>query len=188
MPALELVRLMLGSGCAFGGGFLAIALIEAIDASCGIDQLLLAGKERVASGTNFNVQVTFLGGASLELLAARAGDGNINVFWVNSWFHLITLYRRRPGRNFKRDIVAEMVISHKGTKRRHEGTKPLINSCLSVFSLCLCVNPSSRFAPKRPHQHTPEYSHRTRPSPTVLGPDNSKSHQSRPPDTVAQAS
>jgi hypothetical protein len=23
----------------------------------------------------------------LERLAARAGDGNINVFWVNSWFH-----------------------------------------------------------------------------------------------------
>ena len=78
---------MLGSGCAFGGRFLAIALVEAIDASCGIDQLLLAGKERVASRTNFNVQVTFLSGASLERLAARAGDGNINVFWVNSWFH-----------------------------------------------------------------------------------------------------
>jgi hypothetical protein len=43
----------------------------------------------------------------LERLAARAGDGNINVFWVNSWFHLITLYRRRPGRDFKRDILAE---------------------------------------------------------------------------------
>jgi hypothetical protein len=83
---------MLGSGCVFGGWLLAIPLVEAIDASCGIDQLLLAGKERVASGTNFDVQVTFLGGASLELLAARAGDGDINVFWVNSWFHLITLY------------------------------------------------------------------------------------------------
>src|SRR5215510_10610337 len=92
MPALGGAWLMLGSGCAVGGGFLAIALVEAIDASCGIDQLLLAGKERVASGTNFDVQVTFFGGASLELLAARAGDGDINVFWVNSWFHLITLY------------------------------------------------------------------------------------------------
>ena len=100
-----LVRLMLGSGCAFGGGFLAIALVEAIDASGGIDQLLLAGKERVASGTNFNVQVTFLGGASFEGLAARAGDGDLDVFWVNSWFHLITLYRRRPGRDFKRYMI-----------------------------------------------------------------------------------
>jgi len=90
----EFVRLMLGSGCAFSGGFLAVALVEAIDASGGIDQLLLAGKERVASGTNFNVQVTFFGGASLERLAARAGDGNINVFWVYSWFHMLTLSRR----------------------------------------------------------------------------------------------
>ena len=107
---------MLGSGCAVGGGFLAIALVEANDASCGIDQLLLAGKERVASGTNFDVQVTFLGGASLERLAARAGDGNINVFWVNSWFHLITLYRRHAGRNFKRDIVVEQTVSRKDAK------------------------------------------------------------------------
>ena len=98
---------MLGSGCAFGGGFLAVALVEAVDASGGIDQLLLAGKERVASGTNFNVQVTFLGGASFEGLAARAGDVNLDVFWVNSWFHVITLYRRRPGRDFERDILAE---------------------------------------------------------------------------------
>ena len=96
---------MLGSGCAVGGGFLAIALVEAIDASGGIDQLLLAGKERVASGTNFNVQVTFLGGASFECLAARAGDGDINVFWVNSWFHLVTSYRRHAGRDYKRDII-----------------------------------------------------------------------------------
>ena len=109
---------MLGSGCAFGGGFLAIALVEAIDASCGIDQLLLAGKERVASRTNFNVQVTFLGGASLERLAARAGDGNIDVFWVNSWFHLITLYRRHAGRDFKRDILAEQAVSRKDAKMK----------------------------------------------------------------------
>jgi len=114
---------MLGSGCAVGGGFLAIALVEAIDASCGIDQLLLAGKERVASGTNFDVQVTFLGGASVERLAARAGDGNINVFWVNSWFHLITLYRRHAGRNFKRDIVVEQTVSRKDAKMKTQRRK-----------------------------------------------------------------
>ena len=88
--AIALIRKSLLCGCCrVGSGFLSIALVEAIDASGGIDQLLLAGKERVASGTNFNVQVTFLGGASMECLAARAGDGDIDVFWVNSWFHLI---------------------------------------------------------------------------------------------------
>ena len=48
------------------GGFLAVTLIEAIDASCGIDEFLFAREERVASRTDFDVQITFLGGASLE--------------------------------------------------------------------------------------------------------------------------
>ena len=86
---------MLWRGRIFGGRFLAIALVEAIDASCGIDQLLFPGKERVASGTDFDVQVTFLSGARLERLATSAGNGYINVFWVNSWFHFV-LYRRPP--------------------------------------------------------------------------------------------
>jgi hypothetical protein len=107
---------MLWRSSTFGCWFLAVALVEAIDASCGIDQLLLAGKERVASRTNFNVQVTFLGGASLERLAARAGDGNIDVFWVNSWFHLITLYRRHAGRDFKRDILDVFTQRRKAAK------------------------------------------------------------------------
>ena len=69
------------------GGFLAVTLVEAIDASCGIDELLFARKERVASRTDFDVQVTFAGRAGFERLAARAGDGYFNVFGVNSWFH-----------------------------------------------------------------------------------------------------
>jgi len=52
---------MLGSGCAFGGGFLAIAFVEAIDAPGSIDELLFAGEEGVASRANFDVQVALLG-------------------------------------------------------------------------------------------------------------------------------
>ena len=48
------------------GGFLAVTLVEAIDASCGIDEFLFTREERVASRTDFDVQVTFLRGASLE--------------------------------------------------------------------------------------------------------------------------
>jgi len=44
-----------------GGWFLAVALVEAIDASGGIDQLLFAGEERVASRAYFDVQVALLG-------------------------------------------------------------------------------------------------------------------------------
>ena len=89
---------MLWSGGGFGSGFLAVTLVKAIDASCGIDQLLFTRKERVASRTDFDVQVALLGGASLECLAARAADSNFNVFGMNSWFHflLVTLYRRPP--------------------------------------------------------------------------------------------
>ena len=48
---------MLCGSCAFRGWFLAVTLIEAIDASRGIDQLLFAGEERVAGRANFDVQV-----------------------------------------------------------------------------------------------------------------------------------
>ena len=78
------------------GGFPAVTLVEAINASCGIDELLFAREERVASRTDFDVQVTFLRGASLERLAARASDCYFVIFGMNSWFHflLVTLYRR----------------------------------------------------------------------------------------------
>ncbi len=103
--AWKLIWLMLWRGCAFGGWFFAVALVEAIDTSCGIDQLLFSGKEWMASRTDFDVQVTFLGGASLEGLATRAGDRNFNVFWMNSWFHFVTLYRRHHAAFSKRDMI-----------------------------------------------------------------------------------
>jgi hypothetical protein len=96
---------MLCGSCAFGSGFLAIALVEAIDASCGVDELLFSGKERVAGGADFDVQIALLGRARLESLAASARYCDIDVFWMNSWFHLITLYRRPPAAIFKQDIL-----------------------------------------------------------------------------------
>jgi hypothetical protein len=96
---------MLWRGCAFRGWFFAVALVEAIDTSCGIDQFLLSGKKRVTRRTDFDVQVTFLGGASLESLATRAADRNFNVFWMNSWFHFVTLYKRHHAAFSKRDMI-----------------------------------------------------------------------------------
>ena len=57
---------MLWRGGAFGRGFLAITFVKAVYASGGINQLLFPGKERVASGTDFDVQITFASGARLE--------------------------------------------------------------------------------------------------------------------------
>ncbi len=82
--------LMLWGGRGFGGWLLAIALVESIYASGGVDQLLFAGEERVSSRANFDVQVALLGRAGLECIAASAGNSYIDVFWVNSWFHLVS--------------------------------------------------------------------------------------------------
>ena len=108
--AKALIELLSGSR-SIGGWFLAIALVEAIDASRGIDQLLFAGEERVASRANFDVQVALLRGAGLERFAASAGNSYIDVFWVNSWFHLVTFYRRRTGRIFKQVMIGACVVA-----------------------------------------------------------------------------
>ena len=109
MPALVVVReerptyagvfrvsmLTLCWGSSFGR-FLAITLVKAIDASCGIDQLLFSGKERVAGRANFDVQIALLGRAGLESFATSTANGYFDVFGVNSWFHyfFVTLHRR----------------------------------------------------------------------------------------------
>jgi hypothetical protein len=79
-----------GGAFSFGCGFLAVTLVKAIDASRGIDQLLFTRKERVASRTDFYVQVIFLGRACFEGLAASTGNSYFGVFGVNSWFHFNT--------------------------------------------------------------------------------------------------
>ena len=74
-------------GGAFGRRFLSVTLVEAVNASRGVDQLLLAREERVTSRADFYVQVALLGGSGGERLAAGAGNINIDVFRMNSWFH-----------------------------------------------------------------------------------------------------
>ena len=59
---------------------------EALDAACGVDQLLLAGKERVAGSADFDDDVALVGGAGLELVAAGALDVDVVVLGVNSFF------------------------------------------------------------------------------------------------------
>jgi hypothetical protein len=96
---------MLRGGGGFSRGFLAITFVEAIYASSGINQLLFPGKERVASGTDFDVQVTFARRAGLERFAASAGDGYFDVFGVYSWFHFVTLDQRPQAAFCKRTMI-----------------------------------------------------------------------------------
>ena len=116
MFAKASIELLSGSR-GFGGWFLAVALVEAIDASRSIDQLLFAGKERVASRANFDVQVALFGRAGLEGLAASAGNSYVDVFWVNSWFHLVTSPGRHAGRNYKRDIIEARPVGRQAGDR-----------------------------------------------------------------------
>jgi len=59
---------------------------EALDAACGVDQLLLAGEVGVAGGADFDDDVAFVRGAGLKAGSARALDVDGFVLWVNSLF------------------------------------------------------------------------------------------------------
>jgi hypothetical protein len=63
-----------------------VFLVETINTSTGVNQLLLAGVERVALGADFNLDVLF-GGAGLNDLAACASDGRLLVLGVDTFLH-----------------------------------------------------------------------------------------------------
>ncbi len=75
--------LLLGS---YGCVRLGILAAEALDAACGVDQLLLAGKERVAGGADFDMDVALVGGASGKIVAASALYVYLVVAGVNAFF------------------------------------------------------------------------------------------------------
>ena len=64
----------------------AVALLEAINASAGIYQLLLASKERMALGADINAQF-LLRRAGLESLAAYAAYDRLAVLRMYALFH-----------------------------------------------------------------------------------------------------
>ena len=70
-----------------------VALLEAIHTSAGIDQLLLAGKERMALGTDINAKV-FLGGRRLDNFAACATDRGRLILGMNTLFHSCHLFNQ----------------------------------------------------------------------------------------------
>ena len=81
------LRCLLRWGSLFCRRLLSVALVEAVDSTSRVNEFLFASEKRVASRTDFNVQVTFASGAGFKSLAAGAADRNFNVFWVDSWFH-----------------------------------------------------------------------------------------------------
>ena len=81
----QLYRRYLLRGAAARGGITrsGIFLTELVDAAGRIDNLLLAGIERVAVRAHFDLQIVSEGRAGLERIAARAIDRDLFVFGMD---------------------------------------------------------------------------------------------------------
>ena len=67
-------------------------LVEAINTSTGVNQLLLAGIERVALGADLNTNV-LLGRTGSKDIAASAADGGLFVVGMDTFLHFVHLFR-----------------------------------------------------------------------------------------------
>jgi len=70
------------SGFAFG----CVSLSKLLYASCCVDEFLLSSKERVAVGTDIDVDVAD-GGTSLHYKATGTDHLRLLVLWMNAFFH-----------------------------------------------------------------------------------------------------
>jgi len=68
----------------------AVSFLEPLDTPGGIDKLLLTGKERVTSRTDFRGNLG-LGGTGQKRITAQALDRYLGIFWVNALFHCFLL-------------------------------------------------------------------------------------------------
>ena len=69
---------------------LAVFATEALHASRGIHQLLLAGEKWVTTGADFNVDIAPVGGPGGERIAARALHADLVVCRMNGCLHRIS--------------------------------------------------------------------------------------------------
>ena len=73
------------------GGGRSVFLAELVHASGGIKHFLFAGVERMALGTNFDVQWLEHGRAGFEFVATAASDINFFIFGMAFCFHDVSL-------------------------------------------------------------------------------------------------
>ena len=67
------------------------SLVETINTSTGVDQLLLAGVERVALGADLNTDL-LLGGTGCKHVATCATDGGLFVVGMDAFSHVVHLF------------------------------------------------------------------------------------------------
>jgi hypothetical protein len=83
----------------------AVFVAEFLDTTSGVHDLLGAGVERVALGTDFNVQSRLAhGGAGCKRIAAAACHCDFFVFRVNGGFHFVFLAKVGRGICTRTDI------------------------------------------------------------------------------------
>ena len=68
------------------------ALVEAINTSTSVNQLLLAGIERVALGADLNTNV-LLGRTGSKDIAAGTADSGLFVLGMDTFLHFVHLFR-----------------------------------------------------------------------------------------------
>ena len=87
---------LLGCGLCLRSGFAGVRVgdfaAEAFDAAGGVDQLLLAGEERVAGSADFDDDVALVRGTGLKGIAAGALDVDGVVLRVNCFFWHVNLF------------------------------------------------------------------------------------------------
>ena len=67
------------------------SLVETVNTSTGVNQLLLAGIERVALGANFHTDIA-LGGTGGKSITAGAADGGLLVVRMDAFSHVVHLF------------------------------------------------------------------------------------------------
>ena len=67
------------------------SLVETINTSTGVNQLLLAGVERVALGADFNSDV-LLGGTGSKHVATGTANRGLFVLGMESFLHVVHLF------------------------------------------------------------------------------------------------
>ena len=106
-PGMAVPHKLLTFALLFGGGGLGggvgVLLGEALDATGGVNQLLLAGEEGMAVRADFHAQHVALDGrASLKRVAASAVHRNGMIVGVNTGFHEAPFCRVRSARHLDR--------------------------------------------------------------------------------------
>ena len=69
------------------------SLVKPINTSTGVNQLLLAGIERVALGADFDLDIT-LGRAGGKGIATSATDSGLLVLRMDAFSHVVHLFRQ----------------------------------------------------------------------------------------------